>query len=353
MGQAAPGKVLIIGDGLAGALMAWECQERGLDFEQWSNGSPAASDVAAGMFNPVSFRRILPQWDAANHSARAREVFGAIESKLGIELWHDVPIVRVFPDEQYAELWSERANGGHEVSPFIETLASKDLHPSIKAPHGAGIVREAGWVDVSSLTEKSRAFWQDREQWKSQSWSMDEGCPTGFGAVIDCRGVGAAEDLAAFGLELRRNHGEVITVQTEAGWGDETVNNVTWALPLGSGAYRIGSTYRWDIDEPIVLKETLNHLVSRVNLARTDSALLLSDVTSHRAGLRPSCFDRRPILGRVTSEASWYVVCTGWGTRGVSIGPTMVDWTIDAMLGVTSHVPDEVHPKRFRTFTKN
>ena len=82
MGQAAPGKVLIIGDGLAGALMAWECQERGLDFEQWSNGSPAASDVAAGMFNPVSFRRILPQWDAANHSERAREVFGAIETKL-------------------------------------------------------------------------------------------------------------------------------------------------------------------------------------------------------------------------------------------------------------------------------
>ena len=78
-----PRKVLIVGDGLAGALMAWECQERGLDFEQWSNGSPAASDVAAGMFNPVSFRRILPQWDAANHSARARQVFSAIEKKQG------------------------------------------------------------------------------------------------------------------------------------------------------------------------------------------------------------------------------------------------------------------------------
>ena len=42
-----PRKVLIVGDGLAGALMAWECQERGLDFE-------------AGMDNSVD---CAPHWE--------------------------------------------------------------------------------------------------------------------------------------------------------------------------------------------------------------------------------------------------------------------------------------------------
>ncbi len=349
----APRKVLIVGGGLAGTLMAWGCQERGVDYEQWSNGSPAASDVAAGMFNPVSFRRILPQWDAANHSARARQVFSAIEKSLGIDLWHDVPIIRVFPDAQYAALWEERAKGGHDVTPFIETMTADLLHPSINAPYGAGLVPDAGWVNVRLLTEKSRAHQLENGKWNNQSWSMQDGCPSGFDAVIDCRGVGAADDLAQFGLEVGRNHGEVITVQTNMDWGAQTVNNVTWALPLGDGAYRIGSTYRWDIEEPVVLEESLNHLLRRANLARTNPALLASDVTSHLGGLRPSCFDRRPILGRVSTQNPWYVACTGWGTRGVSIGPTMVDWTMDALLGITSDVPNEVHPKRFRTFTKN
>ena len=172
MAQRAPNKVLIVGDGLAGTLMAWECVKRGLNFEQWSNGSPAASDVAAGMFNPVSFRRILPQWDAANHAARARIAFQGIEKSLGIALWHEVPIIRVFPDANYADLWEERASGTHEVSPFIETLSAGDLHPSIHAPHGAGLVRESGWVDVQLLTEKSRQHWQQKGQWKTQAWCM-------------------------------------------------------------------------------------------------------------------------------------------------------------------------------------
>ena len=198
MAQRLPKKVLIVGDGLAGTLMAWECVKRGLIFEQWSNGSPAASDVAAGMFNPVSFRRILPQWDAANHAARARIAFQGIEKSLGIALWHEVPIIRVFPDAQYASLWAERASGTHEVSPFIETLSRGDLHPSIHAPHGAGLVRESGWVDVQLLTEKSRKHWQRQGQWKAAAWCMEDGCPSEFDAVMDCRGVGAVDDLAKF-----------------------------------------------------------------------------------------------------------------------------------------------------------
>ena len=353
MVQCAPNKVLIVGDGLAGTLMAWECVKRGLIFEQWSNGSPAASDVAAGMFNPVSFRRILPQWDAANHAARARIAFQGIEKSLGITLWHEVPIIRVFPDAQYASLWAERASGTHEVSPFIETLSRGDLHPSIHAPHGAGLVRESGWVDVQLLTEKSRKHWQRQGQWKAEAWCMEDGCPSEFDAVMDCRGVGAVDDLAKFGLELRPNHGEVITVQTELEWGQQIVNNVTWALPLGSGTYRIGSTYRWDMDEPTVLAASLDHLIDQANLARTGPALVATEATSHRAGLRPSCFDRRPILGQVSVQSPWYFACTGWGTRGVTIGPTMVDWTLDVALGLITDVPDEVHPKRFSTFTKN
>ena len=88
--------MLIVGDGLAGTLVAWELKEQGVDFEVWSDGSPAASDVAAGMFNPVSFRRLLPVWDAEDHLKSARSRYRMCEHALGITLWHDVPLLRIF-----------------------------------------------------------------------------------------------------------------------------------------------------------------------------------------------------------------------------------------------------------------
>ena len=347
-----PRRTLIVGDGLAGALVAWELHHRGLAFEQWSDGGPAASDVAAGMFNPVSFRRILAQWNAKVQQEEAQTRFQQIEKELGIELWHRVPIVRIFPDEAYAELWNERAEGDHEVSEFLETLTSSDLHESVIAPFGAGRIPNAGWLDVPSFTRASRERWRSQGDWQLQSWKMADGCPDGFDAVIDCRGVGAANDLALFGLELRRNHGEVLNIQPSEDWGQETVNNVSWALPLPDGTYRVGSTYRWDVVEPVCLEETPAHVLEQVTRVRCQSDRE-PQIMQHQAGLRPSCFDRRPILGQVSPKHPYYFACTGWGTRGVSIGPTMVRWVVQALLGEISEVPSEVHPKRFRTFTEN
>ena len=164
MGRGSP-HVLIVGDGLAGCLVAWELHLRGCSFAVWSDGSPAASDVAAGMSNPVSFKRILPQWNAREQQDEARARYQLIGSQVDATLWRDVPIVRIFPNEEYAERWNERAAGGHGVSPFIEMLDVAELHESIQAPHGAGLVPDAGWVNVVALTEASRAKWQGMDRW--------------------------------------------------------------------------------------------------------------------------------------------------------------------------------------------
>lgn len=346
-------RMLIVGDGLAGTLVAWELKEQGVDFEVWSDGSPAASDVAAGMFNPVSFRRLLPVWDAEDHLKSARSRYRMCEQALGITLWHDVPLLRIFPDAAYAALWDQRIEEGHPVAGFIERCAEGDWHASVAAPHGAGRIRQAGWVDVQLLVTKSREFWRDRNRWKMQGWSLEVGCPEGFDAVIDCRGVGAESDLSQFGLQVRPNQGEVLTVRVENAMGDETVNNVTWAMPVDSDLIRIGSTYRWDMMKAQVLEATQKELLDKANGARHGAPFAPHQVVGHRAGLRPASPDRRPLIGRVSDERPWYIACNGWGTRGVLIGPRTAGWTVKTCTDEDWEVPKEVRPDRFRTFTKN
>ena len=51
--------VVVVGRGLAGAMVAWKFAERGCRISWWGDGESGASRVAAGMFNPVSFRRVV------------------------------------------------------------------------------------------------------------------------------------------------------------------------------------------------------------------------------------------------------------------------------------------------------
>jgi glycine/D-amino acid oxidase-like deaminating enzyme len=62
-------RVLVVGGGLAAALVEAECARRGHEVGVRAGLASAASQVAAGMFNPVSFQRVLPVWRAEEHLA--------------------------------------------------------------------------------------------------------------------------------------------------------------------------------------------------------------------------------------------------------------------------------------------
>ena len=134
------------------------------------------------------------------------------------------------------------------------------------------------------------------------------------------------EDLAAFGLELRRNHGEVLRVGPSGPWGDRIVNNVTWACP-GDGTYRVGSTYRWDIHEPVAWMNPPPLMQGAAN-ANYGTGYGMPGTPSRASA---DVHDRRPILGVVSRSHPYYHACVGWGTRGVTIGPTVARWTVEAL----------------------
>ena len=100
-------RIVVVGRGLAGALVAWKFWERDCEVHWWGDGSPSASHVAAGMFNPVSFRRIVEVWNAGAHLEEMRRTVLSMEAEWGLEgqLLHNVPVVKVFANEDYRETW--------------------------------------------------------------------------------------------------------------------------------------------------------------------------------------------------------------------------------------------------------
>ena len=316
-------RVLVVGGGLAGATVSFALRARGLEVEGWWNGEPGASDVAAGMFNPVSFRRVVETWDAAEHLAVALRFYRAMEAATGGRFLHeDVPVLRVFPSASYRELWEERCGDGAGVGRWISVA-----HPvpdGVVAPHGAGWVRGSGWLDVPALLTAWRGLAPEHGgmRWVLRRWEASEGVPAEFDALVDARGVGARQDLQGLGIPLNINQGEVLTLGPgvwNEPWG---LNRVHWLLPVEGGRSRLGATYRWDLEENRVHPEVAQSLLAAVEGVRLEP-FPPGAVEEHVSGLRPVAPDRRPILGLV-GDKHW--IFNGLGTRGVMVAPRAAEF---------------------------
>ena len=156
---------LIVGAGLAGTLMAWELEKRGVKYEVWDSGAPSASKVAAGMYNPVSFKRLVEVWNATPHMEALHKTYSELQDFLGVKALHPTPIMRIFPNQQYGDLWHKRYYTGHDVAKWIgPTFSQKDAPEDVIAPHGFGLVKDSGWVDVALLISSMRCFLENENR---------------------------------------------------------------------------------------------------------------------------------------------------------------------------------------------
>ena len=115
-------------------------------------------------------------------------------------------------------------------------------------------MHQVGSTCLLCSTEWNATFWTEGGL-EDRAWSVKDGLPEGADAVVDCRGVGAAEELAQVGVTVNPNHGDVLTLSTPLtgpgalDTGGHTVNNGKWLLPTevkeGRQWWRLGATYSW------------------------------------------------------------------------------------------------------------
>lgn len=339
---------LVVGGGLAGTLAAEALWRAGEEVVQRDAGLPSASRVAAGMFNPVSFRRVVEVWDAEEHRTVAAQVYARLEGLLGGTYWHEVPVVRAFPNADYAAVWDARMSEGHAVSKWIERA---DEAGGLPFAHGAGRVQGSGWVNVPALLDDWKAWAQsqpERLAWESLPWQWSDGLPAGYDGLVDARGVGAVADLSQWGIQVNPNHGEVLTLRPGAWSHSFTLNANKWVLPQPDGRARLGATYAWGIEDERVQEASQSELLAPFAALGLFSS---NDIEEHRAGLRPASPDRRPMVGRLSLRHPWYAVLNGLGTRGVLVGPRAAQ---DLVRQLLTDVPqrDLTAPARFRSFNE-
>jgi len=334
--------LLILGQGLAGSVLAMRLHELGEDFQLIDNQRKNSStEVAAGMWNPIVFRKLNKSWKADELLPELEGFYKSMEKKLGRSILHPLNIRRVHSSKFEADIWLEKK----DLPGFKQYLGDETCVPEgFEEPeYGISKVYKAGYVDLIPFLQGVEEFLMEKglliQQEVSENEVLEEFKDH---TIIDCRGYRCADSPWWNFLPFGKTKGEVLTIRCPDLELDEIFNAGFFVCPLGSHTYRLGATFNWDEEDDIPTNKGRDELVNKLKKWMNKPF----SIVDHRAGIRPTVADRRPLIGSHPEIANLYLF-NGLGTKGVMIAPYLSQLFLEGLLK-GSEFPMEVNLARWK-----
>ena len=327
-------KALIFGAGLAGTCLAHRLLSSGIEVKIVDQGSNNSSAVAAGMVNPMVFRRMNKSWRLDEFLPEAQAFYQEIERELQTHFYHPIVIRRFFSSNEERESWQSRSEE-EAYAPYLAKLTASDLaHTAALNTFGSGRVQNAFWVDASKWVGQHISYFKQRgllvqEEFSSDLWESKLRKYAGetYDFVVFCMGYRQKEEQTFSYLPLQQTKGQTLLIESDQISDLESLNRKCFVLPYGEGRFRVGATYEFNN--------------STLHVTEAGKALLLQNLASlgsyepvvvaQTAGVRPTVLDRRPLMGQHPIYRGVYIF-NGLGTKGYMMAPTLARELVAHML---------------------
>jgi len=331
---------LLVGHGIAGAVLARELRQRGHRVLVYDEPRPdAASRVAAGLMNPVAGKRFALTWQALETLPYAVDYYKELGQELSAEFLAETAILKVFGSEQEQQQMLARA-AQDPWAGFVASIETAPIdQPGLLAPHGGAWLRGGGHVRVAELLAALARQGTDEGWLREETFTWENVVSDAAGVayapgrvrarqVVCCQGAAALNCPYFSWLPLTPNQGEVLAVEVPGLSQKQVLNRGAYVVPDGAGLFRVGATYRWPPFALAGSEEGATELIGRL-LGLTP---LPYQMRGLRRGVRPAVRDRRPLLGRHPA-LPWLSVFGGFGSKGVSLAPRLAQQLADYLDG--------------------
>jgi hypothetical protein len=315
---------IIVGRGLAANVLAHTFYNHQISFKMIGDEClSACSKVAAGIWNPVVFKRMTQSWRAEELVPFLVSFYRECEATLGTGLIAERPLIKPFTETQEKILWKKK---GDDLAPFAEPAIQDMPGPELKhcrVTNGYGIVSGAGTLSMNQFLSRSSLFFRNsvvnevfqHAQLRVSNTSVEyKGIKAGN--LVFCEGHLVRYNPFFKWIPLKPAKGEILTISAPLELDNCIFNRNGFIMKADGGYYRAGATYEWKdlTEEPTKAGEA--------ELRRKVSAMISCgyQVNRHEAGIRPSSVDRRPIIGRHPIHHNLFVF-NGLGTKGVMLAP--------------------------------
>jgi len=324
-------RILVVGQGIAGTVLAWTLRRRGVEVQVADAGFPhQSSGIAAGIINPVTGKRYVKTWRYDDFSPVARSVYQAMEAEWGLRIWHDQVILRLLENPQECNDWSariadpdytallgERPDAGAWAGHLVPGFAVGEIRGAARINFGALLAafRDSALSDGTFLPENLR--YED-----VLSLAADYDC------LVFCEGYRGAANPFFPNLPWQLSKGEAMLLRLKnAPHPVEMLKKTLLLTPVGDDLYWVGASYNWTFEdngptdaEQNFLEERLRHFLQTPY-----------EVVQRMGAVRPTVRDRRPLLGAGPLSSNIFIF-NGLGTKGALLAPYWAQHLADHLL---------------------
>ncbi len=342
---------IIIGQGLAGSLLAYELLQQGKSIHIFDNHHEgAASSIAAGIINPITGRRFAKSWRIDQFLPFAKEYYQKIEQRFNINIFHDRAVLRFLHGNKDINDWYGRSSweGFGEYMQEYENM--EELADHFHLPFGIGVIKPSAQIDIPLLIKTFKEYFQEKNVISDQKIDYQllkqndiKSAFNGIDAdkIIFCEGYQAQFNPAFDAIPFEPAKGEVLFVKIPNLNFKDLLKNKIMIAPLGNDLYWTGSNYEWNATHDRPTESFKTDFIKKLQ----KTLKLPFEVIYHKAAIRPSVKDRRPVLGSHPRNPK-IAIFNGLGTKGASLGPYWAKHLANHLLNNTPLEP-EVNLSRF------
>lgn len=315
---------LIVGQGLAGSALFWQLNQRGKSVMVYD--MPHENDsslMAAGLFNPVTGRKMVKTWKADALFPYLIPFYREIEKATGTSFLHEKAIYRPFQGVEEQNDW-EGKQADPAFAPFIKKVVMRPMEEEIlENPFGGLLLKMSGYLDTATYLEATRAYLQSKEAFRAEHFREEQVEVVAEGVqyhdieakyLLLCQGRHVQQYFEW--LPFRPVKGEWIRIEADQRLSENFIpNRGVFMIPGAGNAFKVGATYDHQLTtEPtekalLQLKEKLSGLFKRPY-----------EIVEQKVGFRPATKDRRPFVG-VHPKHDRIATLNGLGAKGVSLAP--------------------------------
>jgi len=340
----------IIGGGLAGSVLYNSFKKLNVSVLLIDNSPEISSSlVAAGIYNPIVFKRLTKSWNIDYLLEDLNDFYGNFENQNQIKIHFKSNIFKIIANNEEKDFWIKKSKE-QDLSIYLNSNIIYKFDEILHLNSGLGQIYNSGYVDVYNFIQQSKKnaklnneYYNDYFEFKSLVIQDDNKFTYknySFKNIIFSEGYQAQNNPYFDKIKFKLTKGELLIIDIIDFDDIEKINEIKnyilnknlFLLPffdstLNKILFKVGATYEWED-----LEETITEKGKKEILDKLEKIYKFKyKVIDHKVGIRPTVIDRRPVIGNHNKHNNMFVF-NGLGTKGVMIAPFLANLFINTYL---------------------
>lgn len=328
-----PVDFLIVGQGLAGSLLAWECLCRHYKVIIVDNGAESASKVAAGLINPVTGQRLVKAQNTTLLLNTATACYQRLTDRFNQAFFIEKPMLRLL---QTVKVYDQAQKRLQQTEYQAYLSAVYPAYAGLQAAFGFLPQQQTGYLNTRALLSCLRRHfqelgiyrqaqfnYQDVQLQPSLSWQAIQAK-----SIVFCEGYQAQANPWFGNLPFQLAKGEILTGEMTDISLDAILNYGHWLIPLPDQHFKTGASFDTNTLDTKPSNTAKTALLSSLNSVFKQPPKL--NIIEHLAGIRPTTLDKQPFIGQHPAHKNLYIF-NGFGAKGSLSIPWYAEHFITAL----------------------